>query len=243
MNEQTLYSDIIEKGGLIPAVQSALSDIHSPLTVKGLNPHPHGFPAYARVEANNRFSQIYVAAERPRFSCDYWKEGVLLGSGITDSLIDLARSLNTWIHSQVNTGELTHRFPFVSIEDNAEFFEQGQEVEWKWQECQRYIPQQFPELVPFLNQASQNTILRQLFPFTSLNRFCFSRCTGFPYSYDCPIVSPLRNGLYEVLDSKEKRIGEGSVAEAVEMVISHLPLNCGAAQKGTAKDLDEAVFQ
>jgi hypothetical protein len=211
--------------------------------VKDLDLPIGGFPVYARAESNNRFSQIYISAEQRMFTCDFWQNGVALGNSYTDSLIDLARVLHEWIETEISITELSKKFMFVTADEKAEYFEQEREVEWKWQECQKYIPENFPELVPFLNEASQNPKLRRLFPFTSMNTFHFSRCTGYPYSGDCPVVVPLENNRYKVLDSKGEFIGEGNATEAVELVVSHLPFNSGTAVKGTAKDLEAAVFK
>lgn len=233
---QTFYPDLEEKGGLGSALQSALFDIHSPLMVKATS--SFSTSTYASAESGNRFSQVYIAAEERLFVFDFWKEGVMLATGRTSSLDELARSLNAWMINQAATSELCEEFHFVTAEEKAEAFEKGREVEWKWQECLAYIPRDFPDLVPFLTAARQNEVLRRLFPFTSLNRFCFSRCTGYPYSYDCPIVSPLKYGYYEILDANEKPIGRGNAIEAVNLVLQNLPPNCGHARKGTARDLN-----
>ncbi len=42
---------------------------------------------------------------------------------------------------------------------------------------------------------------------------------------------------YTVADSKGKFLGEGDAAEAVELIVKHLPPNCGPAIQGTADDL------
>ena len=188
---ENFYPDLIEKGGLVAALQSAFSQIQSPVKVEETNSSLSGFPVYARVESSSRFSQIYIAAEQRMFSFDFWQDGVALGNGYTDSLTELAHVLHEWIETEIGIIKLSKKFTFVTADEKAKYFEQGREVEWKWQECQKYIPKSFPSLMPFLDEASQNPILRQLFPYTSMSDFCFSRCTGFPYSKDCPFVGVL----------------------------------------------------
>lgn len=236
MDIQSLYPDLEECGGLSAALQSALEGIQSPLKLNvraPMNPE-----TYAWVGVGDRFSQIYIAAEERRFLFDCWEQGVLLAAGSTDSLVNLAQALDAWIAQRFTVSGLSAGFLFVVAGERAEAFEQGREVEWKWRQCWHYIPSEFPDLVPFLEAASQNETLRHLFPFTSLNRFCFSRCTGYPYSYDCPIVTPLGYDQYEVLDAQERPIGRGDGVEAVNLVMKHLPRNCGVAVKGTAEDLN-----
>lgn len=236
---EEFYPDLIEKGGLVSALQSALIEADSTLKVK--DSEISGFPVYARVESNKRFSQIYIGSEQRMFISDFWQDGIALGNAHTDSLIELAKVLKEWLETTINLTELSKKFEFVKPDEKAKYFEAGREVEWQWQSLHNYIQRDFPCLVSFLNEASQNIILNQLFPFTSMNTFHFSRCTGFPFSKDCPIVIPIEskaeNNKYKIVDSKGKYIGEGNARDAVKLVIEHLPPNIGAAMRGTADDL------
>jgi hypothetical protein len=91
--------------------------------------------------------------------------------------------------------------------------------------------------IPVIKAAMKRPELRQLFPYTSLTRLCFSRTTGFPFTRDCPVLEPLGNGKYSVyMPNSQEVIGEGTAGEAIEMVIKHLPPNCGVAVNGTADD-------
>lgn len=103
---ENFYSDLIEKGGLVSALQSAFSEIQSQVKVEELDLELDGFPVYARVESNNRFSQIYIGAEQRMFSFDFWQDGVALGNGYTDSLIELARVLHEWLETEIRITEL-----------------------------------------------------------------------------------------------------------------------------------------
>lgn len=53
-------------------------------------------------------------------------------------------------------------------------------------------------LEPVILAAAADPDLRALFPFTSHNRLCFSRCSEFPYTFDCPCISA-HGGRYTVL--------------------------------------------
>ncbi len=91
--------------------------------------------------------------------------------------------------------------------------------------------------IPLIKAAMKRPELRQLFPFTSLNTLCFSRTTGYPFTHDCPSVASQGNGKYCVYaPSSHEVIGEGKIDEVMEIVIKHLPPNCGAAVNGTADD-------
>jgi Family of unknown function (DUF6193) len=232
---EKFYPDLIEKGGLVSALQFALIETNSTLEVKasGIS----GFPVYARVELNKRFSQIYIGSEQRMFISDFWQDGIALGNAHTDSLTELAKVLKKWLETTINLTELSEEFEFVKPDEKAKYFEAGREVEWQWKSLQNYIPRDFPTLILFLNEANQNTVLNQLFPYTSMNTFHFSRCTGYPFSKDCPIVIPIENTQYKVVNSKGEYLGEGNEKEAVELVVKNLPANIGKAMRGTAEDL------
>jgi Family of unknown function (DUF6193) len=48
-------------------------------------------------------------------------------------------------------------------------------------------------LRPVIKAAFVAPELRALFPFTSLNRLCFSRCSYYPYTDDCPCIAAWPN--------------------------------------------------
>jgi hypothetical protein len=82
--------------------------------------------------------------------------------------------------------------------------------------------------------------LRRLFPYTSLNIFCFSRCTGYPFTLDTPFVRPVMENWYEVMSASGLVLGRGDAEAAAELVVANLPPGCGPAVPGTADDLGGA---
>jgi len=52
-------------------------------------------------------------------------------------------------------------------------------------------------LRPVITAANARSELRGLFPFTSLNRLCFSRCSEYPYTEDCACIAA-KDGEYVV---------------------------------------------
>ena len=227
-----LYPDLIALGGLAKALQSELRAIGSGLTVseldKGIN-----FVVYARVESGSRSSQIYIAAQERLFLFDFWARGVLLAQAQSPHLPDVARAIDKWLSSSCGAAELGAAFDFVAVESRAAIYDRGEEVEERWRTYIKDIG--FPELVPFVAAASRRRELRQLFPYTSLNMFCFSRCTGYPFTRDTPFVRPVENGEYEVVRGGVV-LGRGNAEEAAELVVAHLPPGCGPAVPGTADD-------
>lgn len=84
-------------------------------------------------------------------------------------------------------------------------------------------------LQPVLAAAAAHPDLRRLFPFTSMNRLCFSRCSEYPYTFDCPCIAAGR-GQYAVLatwavgDEPAPVLAEtDDPTEAVSVMVKHLP--------------------
>jgi hypothetical protein len=236
-----LYDDVHELGGLSDAVQDALTRVGSSLTARDLDipKEKRGrFPAYARVGAAKRFSQIYMAQNERLFLFDFWDQGVWISQGETPSLEEMAKALHAWIADDLSIALMEERFAFFRAGPMARAFEKGTEVEETWLRLLAKEPNP-PErpLQEILELASKEAALRKLFPFTSLITLCFSRCTGYPYTRDCPAVTPLGEGRYKVTTMDLKLLGEGTAREALQILLRNLPANCGPAVKGTAKEL------
>jgi hypothetical protein len=229
-----LYPDLIALGGLTNALQTALRKIGSSLTVSDLG-KGFNFVGYAHVELGPRFSQVFIAANERLFLFDFWARGVMLAHGQTPHVAEMARAIDKWVASNCSTSGLAAAFNFVAIAEKAPAYERGEEVEQRWQSYIESIG--FPELVSLVEAASRRPQLRQLFPYTSLNSFCFSRCTGYPFTRDTPFVRPLRKGQYEVVSPSGTVLGRGNAEQAADLVVMNLPSNCGAAVPGTSEDM------
>src|SRR5262245_14438243 len=128
-----LYPDLIEQGGLANALQAAMRQVGSSLSVSELD-LPVPFIVSARVGSGERFSRIYIGARTRMFSFDFWNRGVCLAHGATPELKDMARAIDKWIASGCSTGELASVFRFVQVEPTAAAYERGEEVEMRWRE-------------------------------------------------------------------------------------------------------------
>lgn len=228
-----LYPDVIAQGGLANALQDALVHIGSSLRISNLDT---ALPfVYVHIALGERFSQIYIGATTRMFAFDCWSRGVCLAHGATPDMQDMANAIDNWIASCCSTGELARSFRFVQVEPTAAAYERGEEVEMRWQYYLASIRDDFPELTAFVVAAAAAPTLRQLFPFTSLNHFCFSRCTGYPFTRDTPRVVPRGHDQYVVRDSNDAMLGQGNAADAVALTVAALPRNCGPAIAGTAE--------
>lgn len=83
-------------------------------------------------------------------------------------------------------------------------------------------------LRPVIAAASASSQLRALFPFTSLNRLCFSRCSDYPYTGDCPCIVATA-GDYVVLatwfvsdEPAPELLTTTDLDEAISTVVEHV---------------------
>lgn len=233
---KSLYPEIESAGGLIFALDLAFKKIGSPLRVSNVD-NPKIFPgAYARIERDNKFSQIYIAAKEKLYLPDFWRDGVCLGHGKTENIYLLVECIDYWLTTKERTKELANKFSFVTPHIDASIFDEGNEVAYKWQKILN--DPSLKEIKSFVELAIKDPILSKLFPYTSIMTLCFSRCTGFPFTYDTPTVSPIiDSGQYVVRKNKLDVIGSGSATEALKMVLDNLPKDIKPAVKGTAEDL------
>jgi hypothetical protein len=235
-----LYPDLMERGGLARALQHVLQELGTDLIVRQLD-EPRMF-VFASVRRDERFSQVMIAAHARAFSVDFWNQGVQYDSAWLPDLVEVGRAIAAFQLEKPSIRDMAARFSWFKLNKGALDHERGADhfVAECWRSLLAWEPREriFRELVPLIAEAGRRPALRQLLPFTSVHRLCFSRTTGFPYSYDCPLAQPIKNGGFCVLSADEKRVlGEGDVVQAVDLLVANLPQVCGPAIHGTAEDL------
>jgi Family of unknown function (DUF6193) len=233
---ENLYPEISKVGSLTKALNNEFEKIRCSLTCT-IYDDLHKLPfAYARVEKDNRYSQVYLAAKQKLFLSDFWRDGVCLAHGNTESINELAKVLDYWLSSDNDTKSLRNKFQFVTANEKAVAFDEKREVEYTWNLILNDNSR--ADIRNFVELAINDTVLSKLFPFASLTRLCFSRCTGYPYTHDTPIVIPISADIYEVRLSNNDVVGRGTAQKALAMVKSNLPLDIKPAISGTANDLE-----
>jgi hypothetical protein len=232
------YEDISRRGGLVASLQSTLDGLGFAMSVETYTflsafSDLSRLPEYARVGQGKRVCQLFMHAQKREFLFDLWERGHCLGNGETATLLAAGRAIGSWLATDISMSRLSAEFPYVTATREMSSYEVGKEVEFAWQS----IVAAHPELGPIVTLAAAHPVLGKLFPYTSLDRLCFSRCTGYPYTGDCPIVLPPNSGVYIVTDSFGNVHGTGTVANAIAIVLAHLPAGIGPAIRGTARDL------
>lgn len=232
-----MYFEIEKHGNINKALNLEFEKIKSPLRVQEDEPMDKIPLTYASVVNGNKFSQIYLAAKEKIYLVDFWRNGVCLANGQTNEINELVQAIDYWLLKDITTKELSEKFSIVQPNEKAKAFDENREVEYAWN---LYLQDEnFKELKEFVAIAKEDEIIGKLFPFTSLMRLCFSRCTGYPYTNDTPIVIsiPYENGKYEVRFPEDTTIGKGTAKEALEILKNNLPKDIKPAIKGTSEDL------
>lgn len=231
-NDVDLYPDISSVGGLHSAISNRLQPSNSLLSV---SPFPEGVQpsAYSYIQHENYSCQVFMALEERLFLSDFWRDGVAFASGQTSSLEDTVMAIERWVFQHCDLDQL-QQLSFVELQEKARIYDEGKEVEAQWTMYLDTMDKSSPALFPFVEEAAKHTQLRLLFPYTSMNRFCLSRCTGYPYTTDIPFVEPLLDGSYDVRTHNGDLLGKGDASESVSLVIANLPPNCGPAVRGTS---------
>jgi hypothetical protein len=223
------YPDLVEKGGLVPSINSVLKEVNSGLSTNEIKFDDKISFSYAVFKSENRSSQICIALKQRLFLGDLSKKGIHYGSWQTTSLIELANFLKDFLEVELDFFELEKKYKFVQLDEKARVYESGNSIEWEWENIWKWLPKDLPELIPILEEATNCPILRRMYPFTSVNRFCISPTN--PYSFRYPIISPEknhrqnpRNDYYFVISYDEKtKFGEGFAKEAIEIMIANFP--------------------
>jgi len=166
---------------------------------------------------------------------DFWKDGVCLAHGQTGNIGELSKALGFWCCGDTTTKRLAETFPFIELNEKAIAFDENREVEYTWKLIQ--ADSSIKELNQLIDLAIKDEHLSKLFPFTSLNRLCFSRCTGYPYTHDTPIAIPIGDNKFEIQLPNRQLVGIGSATDALKMIKDNLSPDIKPAIKGTAEDL------
>lgn len=188
--QRTMYPELKKAGGVANAIDIEFEKINSTLRVTVNKAYDRIPVTYARVENDNKFCQIYTAAEEKLYLPDFWRDGVCLAHGSVDNLSQLAQVVDYWLTQNFSTQALAEHFNFVKPSEKSGAFDGNKEVEYTWKLLES--EDDSLGLKEFINIASEDEVLNKLFSFTSLYTLCFSKCTGFPFdTTDLPNVTPI----------------------------------------------------
>lgn len=85
----------------------------------------------------------------------------------------------------------------------------------------------------------RDVVVGRLFPYTLINRLCFSCCTSFPYTLDTPYIYAVIDNSFVVISPFGIELGRGDAQKALSILKENLPDNIAPVVNGTA---DELIF-
>ncbi len=202
---------------------------------------PGWWDCATRVGEGHRHVSVVAASQERCLLMEFWSQGVMMAKAKTGDLDAAAEAIGTW-QAGYRLAELKSVCPFVEYGSLAEAHERGNAVEAQWVIYRTTAASHVDH--DLIEAAYAQPELRVLFPFHSHRTLNFSRCTGFPYTHDVPVISPGTNGKYRITWWHDRSPDGPAIAvadspyDAVAVVIAHLPDNCGPAVAGAANDLD-----
>jgi hypothetical protein len=240
------YPDIAAHGSLALAMQD-LAATHG-LELGSVRPSP--LPGWVRcaavLESEAANVELSLGMQDRVVMASCWRRGVMLASGGTPEMLRAARAAEAFLGGD-SLADLHDHHSFMTLSDLALAFEAGTEVEAKWQQMIAHPEWEMSPLPVhrMVLAAAEQPVLRVLFPFTSHDVLCFSRCTGYPYTWDLPKIEPTEAGSYRVWDGGTnpnlragRLLADGvDVREAVATLVAALPDDCRPAIPGTADNL------
>lgn len=237
----SLYPELETGGGLPAALQTVLGANSSGLIADGLDSPGLAFTTVRRWQ---RLSQVMIATNHRAFSVDFWHQGVQFGSGWTSSLTEAAGAIQLFLTTRASARILQASFAWVGIHEHAYVHEQGPSVfvEYTWQCHLRWLEKEPPQshvgrLLPLVRACLARPRLRQLMPFTSHDRLCFSTTTGSPYTCECPASFPVGEQSFRIEATDSALGGFQGDADATSLELERLlARDCGAACHGSADD-------
>ncbi len=229
------YPDLVAAGSLERLINHELEAIPSSLRVRGFDTLSHGSPFWAAAQTGNRNTDISVALTVRQFHAPLWQAGVQLASITTSSPAEVALGLHSWFVLAVGSQELLKAAPFTTLSPLTPAYEAGAQVyvAAKWQQLLASLSEEQSELFPLAMRVLSRPELSGLLPYTSHDRLCFSRYTGYPFSADTPFAAPLRNMRFRVFDANGMVLGDEDLDGAVDIILRHLPIDCQGAIHGT----------
>jgi len=212
-----------------------------PLEVRDAPEFRHVFN-YAAITHDRRtvdFCYVLTKSGERQISVTLCEPGGEGGYAYHDDIEPLVEMARLWLLERVSPDHLTANHKEFRPNDLLRFDSADEEVTHGWDALLSLVDEYPPIMRDFIRAAHATPVLRQLQPYTSLNRVCFSRCTWWPFSDDCPRIYAGAAGQLLVRAPDNTIIECRSVDAAINTAIGLLPPNTGPAIRGTKEDIEK----
>ncbi|MGW0946298.1 DUF6193 family natural product biosynthesis protein [Streptomyces sp. NPDC002623] len=219
--DSALYPDLIERGGLVSALESLAResglDVGTPYSEHASGPGRYR----SAVIATDRGTMSMLLGKRERmFSLDIRGRGFTWADGMTDDLRELVGAVAAW-RSGLPVDEFAGAFPFMRLGRLARGYESGDPIaaQWEWLRTAEVYDRERP----LVEAAHANGRLRGLFPYLSHGVLRLSTELGRQGAREIQIC-PVSGGSYQVEDTGS---GDGvrnavALGEAIDTAVDLL---------------------
>lgn len=131
---------------------------------------------------------------------------------------DVAGMVDRWMRGATL---LDMREAGAGLEAYAQLLETGEAARWHWEHTRERIEDDrdvFVDARPLLRRLAQSDVATRFFPYSSLNRFCFSASSHYPWvDHGLPLVYPPPAGRGYFVEIDRAQV-ECTLDEAVELI-------------------------
>ena len=110
-----LYPDLLNAGGLLSAIRTALQGKHASIQINGFGT---GL-SYAHVQCEQLSAQIFIGIDERRFDFDLWHEGIVQAAGASADFDDVTLAVERWVLGIGAVESLTQEFPFIRRKERS----------------------------------------------------------------------------------------------------------------------------
>ncbi|MER8185711.1 DUF6193 family natural product biosynthesis protein [Kitasatospora sp. NPDC094015] len=231
--DPTRYPDLAAAGTLAAALERLSAELGldlGPVTHQEADPYR---AELAGAAPDRGPCVIEARAGEPRFTLSCRSGGIELLRATGAELRELAEVAAVW-HGGGSLHEVRPLVrPSVTFRTRAEAREHGPahtvEFAWRWlHERARHL-HRFPGFRLLVEAAYAQPRLRGLYPHTSHHILRFAGRTTYPFPREAPFVEPCHDGCYRVHAATGGAVlhESASAAEAVAVVLAHLPADLG----------------
>ncbi|MAT14064.1 MAG: hypothetical protein CMJ46_02195 [Planctomyces sp.] len=209
--------------------EKEMARIGSPLATA---PYPADYPGRSSLKTiaqfawGNRDVVVIQKSRAQHFFTGFFQDDYCFAGTELSYLSALCEVIHRWVIVREGL-DMFGEYPSITLNANISVID-PEVMETEWRSIYESINSNRPELVEFVRVAIETEELRHLFPFTSLERFCFSRRANQPFTTDLPSVCSKPDGTYKVIDrwtiSEEppRILGQGSAEDAREILLDFL---------------------
>jgi hypothetical protein len=192
-------------------------------------------PAYANASGCNGSVHVALLPGARTFRTEIRRAGITIGLIDCATIEEVAEIFATWLARPLNSKDAREIWPNANLREDADLYEIDDPVDRAWNAI-LYLNGGTPE--PFLWECAKIPVIRGLMPFSSMDWLCFSRCTDYPFTEDCPVTFPMRDGHYQITLPDQGKTTVTGAAEAAEFVAWNLTPCTTRAFEGVADELN-----